>query len=227
MAMDPYYKSSEAANRLAEIAEDQISREYSDRDFIATVAVRWKSYGKSKGKTHIYQAQPWPKKLCIEEVGKPPSYRLISRSPGEPDEEIVFIIHGILSKKDLPPIDKALGKNTKAGYMSQQIILTGLGTSLFGNAMEGIKAVEKQFRRNFDDEEMEAHNIFGTSDGFLTIELSNRYVTSVHATNGLPPVELGTDIDPKGYLAKAMGDKYIRTEENIVQFFELNDQGDD
>ncbi|KAL0563193.1 hypothetical protein V5O48_018882, partial [Marasmius crinis-equi] len=195
-------------NHLAEIAEDQILREHSDRDLIATVA-----------------AQPWPKKLCIEEVGKPPSYRLISRSPGKPDKETVFIVHGILSRKDLPPIDKALGKNTKAGHMSQQVILTGLGTSLFGNAMEGIKSVEEQFHRNFDDKEMEAHNIFGTSDGFLTIELSNRYMTSIHATNRLPPVNLGPDIDPRGYLAKVMGDKYIRTEENVVQFYELNNQG--
>ncbi|KAL0577044.1 hypothetical protein V5O48_004948 [Marasmius crinis-equi] len=206
--MDPLYKKNEAATRLAELAEDQISRQYSDRDFIATVA-----------------AQPWPVRLCIDKVGDPASFRLISRKTGEPDEEIVFILHGILAKKDLPPIEKALGKNTKAGYMSQQVVLTGLGASVFDNAMEGIKAVEKQFRRNFDDDELETHSIFGTSEGFSTIQLSNRYVTSVHAANGLPTIVLGPDIDPKGHLARAMGDKYVRTDENVVQFFELAEQG--
>ncbi|KAL0574859.1 hypothetical protein V5O48_007099 [Marasmius crinis-equi] len=205
--MDEHYKSIEAAARVTELAESQITQHHSERDFIAAVT-----------------SQPWPDHLHVERVGRPASYRLIAKETGQPDEEIVFIMHGVLVRKDLPPIEKALGKNSKAGYMSQQVVLSGLGSAVFDRAMDGINAVEKQFRRNLDDDEVETHKIFGTLDGHTTIELSNRYVTSIHATNGLPAIELERDIDPEGYLARAMGGKYVRTEENRVQFFEVTER---
>ncbi|KAL0574059.1 hypothetical protein V5O48_007888 [Marasmius crinis-equi] len=160
--MDELYNKKEAAKRLSELSEEAVFKFNTEHDYIATVA-----------------SVNWPESLQVESFGKPASYRLVAKKPEEEDEEIVFIMHGVLVRKDLPPIEKPLGKNSKAGYMAQQVVLTGFGCSVFENAMGGINTVEKQFRRNLDDDEVEDHKIFGLSDGFSTVELSNRYVTSI------------------------------------------------
>ncbi|KAL0058719.1 hypothetical protein AAF712_014602 [Marasmius tenuissimus] len=93
--------------------------------------------------------------------------------------------------------------------------------------MEGLDVVEAQFRRSLDDGEIEHHRVGKTVDGYKAMELSNRYVTWKDSTSGAEEVELGDDVDPRGFLSKLMGEKYVRTEENVVVYYELVQDGDD
>ncbi|KAL0060506.1 hypothetical protein AAF712_012696 [Marasmius tenuissimus] len=135
-------------------------------------------------------------------------------------EELVFTVQGVILKKDLPPVDKPLGK---IAFMTQQIVLTGLDCEIFNKASRGLDVVESQFRRNLDEEDVDLHKVGATVDGYQAIELSNRYVTCKGATNGVTEVEMDEVIDPKGYLTALMNERYVRTEENVVEYYELVD----
>ncbi|KAL0061901.1 hypothetical protein AAF712_011277 [Marasmius tenuissimus] len=96
---------------------------------------------------------------------------------------------------------------------------------MFGRALKGLDAVDNQFRQNLDEGDVEHHKVETTVDGQEAIELSNRYVTCKGATNGVAEIGMDNIIDPRGYLSALMNDKYIRTEENVVEYYELLETG--
>ncbi|KAK1222950.1 hypothetical protein PQX77_014186 [Marasmius sp. AFHP31] len=201
--MNVHYKKEDAGRRLTELSNERVTDNISGKNFIAAVP-----------------GKRWPVDIQVEMIGTPPSLRLIKQTDEGEKEELVFTVQGVLLKKDLPPVDKPLGK---IAFLNQQIVLIGLGCEMFGRALRGLDAVDVQFRRNLDEEDVEQHKVGTTVDGHEAIELSNRYVTCKGATNGVAEVEMDNVIDPKGYLSALMSDKYIRTEENVVEYYELLD----
>ncbi|KAL0566697.1 hypothetical protein V5O48_015311 [Marasmius crinis-equi] len=163
-------------------------------------------------------------------MGSPRALRLLKKDAGGiEDEELVFTVQGALAKKELPPIDKPLSQNTRLALLSQYISLCGLGSEVFDDAVKGLEIVEDQFRRNLDDNEMTDHVIVGAIRQHQTIDLANRYVTCKNATNGSAEVELDNAVDPNGHIAKLIlreDGKYVRTEENVVEFYERTRETD-
>ncbi|KAJ8092707.1 hypothetical protein PM082_007036 [Marasmius tenuissimus] len=204
--MNKHYNKEEAGHRLTELSKERVVDNDSGKNFIAAVPEK-----------------RWPAGIHVEMIGTPPSLRLTRQTDDGDKEELVFTVQGILLKKDLPPVDKPLGKNTRIAFLNQQVILTGLGCEIFGRALKGLDGVDNQFRRNLDEEDVEHHKVGTTVDGHEAIELSNRYVTCKGATNGVGEVGMDDIVDPKGYLLALMSDKYIRTEENVVEYYELLD----
>ncbi|KAK7026648.1 hypothetical protein VNI00_015521 [Paramarasmius palmivorus] len=57
----------------------------------------------------IAQAAYWPSDVQIVEAGTPKAYHLVSYDDGQP-EELVFRLQGVLVAKEMPPVEKPLGR---------------------------------------------------------------------------------------------------------------------
>jgi hypothetical protein len=105
-------------------------------------------------------------------------------------------------------------------YMRQSVMLTGLSSAKFNDALASMRAIEDMFRQ------MVPH---GTMDdwapssfrGHTTIDISNRYFTPAHrASQDDEQVLFSVAVDPDRILSMAMGNEFIHTEDNEVEYYE-------
>ncbi|KAK7021065.1 hypothetical protein VNI00_017554 [Paramarasmius palmivorus] len=139
------------------------------------------------------------------------------QEPGEL-EEIVFTIHGILEQCELPPIVKPLANASSAKYLQQRIVLTGLDTPTFNEALDGLARVELNLRLNLRDYNPQYH--VGNRGNQAKLHLSNRYFTSKRFAEEMEPIAFPTEIDPKGILNSIQNDSLVHTTENSVEYYE-------
>ena len=64
---------------------------------------------------------------------------------------------------------------------------------------------------------------FSQQDGFTVINTSNRYFSVRTESNQDDECLITQEMDPKGYLRKAAGAKYIHTDENRVHYYEMSE----
>lgn len=99
-------------------------------------------------------------------------------------------------------------------------MLTGLSLSKFNNAMASTCAIEDMFQQVIPTGTMDdwAPSSF---QGYTTIDISNRYFTLAHLEKqDDEQVPFSTSVDPDRILLMAMGNKFIHTEDNEVEYYE-------
>ncbi|KAK7027391.1 hypothetical protein VNI00_015227 [Paramarasmius palmivorus] len=133
-------------------------------------------------------------------------------------EEIVFTVHGILEQCELPPIVRPLANASSAKYLQQRIVLTGLDTPTFNDALDGLARVEHNLRLNLRDYNPQFH--VGSRGNQAKLHLSNRYFTSKRFADEMEPIAFPAEIDPKGILNSIQNESLVHTAENSVEYYE-------
>lgn len=109
--------------------------------------------------------------------------------------------------------------------MKQFVRVTGLGTSHFAQAMEGIANIVAFMGENLERGDIESWK----ADRFRTwhaMELGNRYFVLQNSEGDMTPTPFEEGVDPDGKLAQMAGDKWVHTEDNKVQYFRLDAKND-
>jgi len=104
--------------------------------------------------------------------------------------------------------------------MRQSVMLTGLSSSKFNDALVSTRAIEDMFRQMIPTGTMDdwAPSSF---QGHMTIDISNRYFTPAHhASQDDEQVPFSVTVDPDRILSMAMGNEFIHTEDNEVEYYE-------
>ncbi|KAK7037346.1 hypothetical protein VNI00_011096 [Paramarasmius palmivorus] len=176
---------------------------------------RAKMPGNSEFLAAIAQCKQWPSSVKVAEMGVPKAYRLISQDEGVP-EELVFRLHGVLIGKELPPVERAMSKNTKAKHLRQSVTIAGLGDETFQEALQGLEVVESMFGRYVGTDKLQRHDLVRQFQQRPAMEIYNRYFTpaTVARRGDEPVLALGSEVDPKGFLAATAREEYVHTEEN-------------
>jgi hypothetical protein len=109
-------------------------------------------------------------------------------------------------------------KRTK--YLHQGIKLTGLGASTFNASMQGILNVFTLFSNHVPRDALKnCENICHTFGQHLSIDISNRYFSSIKNALSEINVPFGRHVDPYGILACLQTPNYVHSELNNVQYY--------
>jgi len=105
-------------------------------------------------------------------------------------------------------------------YMRQSIMLTGLSLPKFNDALASTHAIEDVFRQQMEDGTMEAWAP-SNFQGHPSIDIGNRYFTPrQQAIQYDRQVSFSAVVDPDRILSMAMGNDFIHTEDNEVEYYE-------
>lgn len=108
--------------------------------------------------------------------------------------------------------------------MRQSIMLTGLSSPKFDEAMASVCAIQEMFRRESTDVTMEewTPSMFQEHTSF---DVGNRYFTPRQNALQDRQIAFSASIDPDNILANAMGDEFVHTEDNQVEYYEARREG--
>ena len=103
------------------------------------------------------------------------------------------------------------------------MMLTGLSSAKFNDAIMSIRAIEDTFRgqvvRN-----MEVW-VPSTFQGHPSIDVGNRYFTPRQHAFQERHISFSAAIDPDNILSEAMGEEFVHTEDNEVEYYEACKEG--
>ncbi|KAF8239171.1 hypothetical protein L208DRAFT_1221489, partial [Tricholoma matsutake] len=140
-------------------------------------------------------------------------------------EEAVFLIQGVLSGKNLPPIvDKMRARtNSQAHYLRQGVTLLGCGTPTFEKVLDVAQEIYGIFDHGLEDVALESWILatVPTTQG-KALKASNRYLTAKRDAPGMDHIPIPASIDPHGILDKLAKEGFIYGEENKVQYYQVN-----
>lgn len=108
----------------------------------------------------------------------------------------------------------------------QFISITGLGSPYFHKCMDGIQEIYNFFARRFPDKHLEMWQP-DFVEGMMAIEVGNRYFTYVSdpkPTNAVPFSKL---VDPEGLLTGLSGPNFVHTEDNVVEYYNMERNEED
>ncbi|KAK7049901.1 hypothetical protein VNI00_005331 [Paramarasmius palmivorus] len=194
------YPYHDAAQRLEQLASDRLSSGY--------ISNPLSQYADNPLDDSVV--------LTTANMGDGHTWHLTDTPPnGQPAEEIVFTLQGIIMQCDLPPVIRPF---VSAKHVQQRLLLTGLNTSTFTNALHGLARVDSMLRQALREESPRA--IASTTDGYTTLDLSNRYFTSKRFANEEHHVGFPNDVDPKGVLANLRGEAFVHTTDNVVEYYQ-------
>ena len=99
------------------------------------------------------------------------------------------------------------------------MMLTGLSSPKFDDAIQSMHAIEDIFRRQAVDGTMEmwAPSAF---QGHPSIEVGNRYFTPRQHALQDRQISFSLIVDPDNVLSEAMGEEFVHTEDNEVEYYE-------
>ena len=101
------------------------------------------------------------------------------------------------------------------------MMLTGLSSPKFNDAVLSMRAIEDIFRRQAVDGTMEVW-VPSAFQGHQSIDVGNRYFTpSQHALQDRQ-ISFSPAIDPENILSEAMGEEFVHTEDNEVEYYEAH-----
>jgi hypothetical protein len=98
-------------------------------------------------------------------------------------------------------------------------MLTGLSLPKFNDAIMSIRAIEDIFRRQALDEKMEVW-VPSAFQGHQSIDVGNRYFTPRQHALQDRQISFSPTIDPDSILSDAMGEEFVHTEDNEVEYYE-------
>jgi hypothetical protein len=102
-------------------------------------------------------------------------------------------------------------------------MLTGLSSPKFNNAILSIRAIEDIFRQQVVEGNMEVW-VPSTFQGHPSIDVGNRYFTPCQHALQDRQISFNQAIDPDNILAEAMGEQFVHTEDNEVEYYEARMQ---
>lgn len=98
-------------------------------------------------------------------------------------------------------------------------MLTGLSSPKFNNAVQSIQAIEDIFRRQVVEGNMEVW-VPSSFQGHPSIDVGNRYFTPRQHALQDRQISFSQAIDPDNILFEAMGEEFVHTEDNEVEYYE-------
>jgi hypothetical protein len=104
------------------------------------------------------------------------------------------------------------------------MMLTGLSSPKFKDAIQSICAIEDIFRRQVGDRSMEVW-VPSAFQGHLSINVGNRYFTPRQHALQDHHISFSPAIDPDNILSEAMGEEFVHTEDNEVEYYEAHREG--
>ncbi|KAF6741549.1 hypothetical protein DFP72DRAFT_862002 [Ephemerocybe angulata] len=144
--------------------------------------------------------------------------RLVFFIEGVMDEEIVWHIQGVITNLDLPPFYPRERSKYKARFLRQGLRLSGLGTSTFDAAMNGLTEVATAFSRTVTS--MQPVSFVDADENGLFLDVANRYFSTRQDSRGGKEMHMDDSIDPTGALTKMVNDTHYYGEENVVEFLD-------
>ena len=104
-------------------------------------------------------------------------------------------------------------------YMRQSVMLTGLSSPIFDEAIASVHAIQDMFRRTTTEGTMEewTPSVFQEHP---SIDVGNRYFTPRQFALGDRQIAFSAVIDPDNILSDAMGDNFVHVEDNHVEYYE-------
>ena len=103
-------------------------------------------------------------------------------------------------------------------------MLTGLSSPKFNDAVLSVQAIGDIFRQQVADGSMEAW-VPSAFQEHPSIDVGNRYFTPSQHPLQDRQVSFSPVIDPDNILSEAMGEEFIHTEDNEVEYYEARKEG--
>jgi len=103
-------------------------------------------------------------------------------------------------------------------------MLTGLSSPKFNDAILSMRAIEDIFRQQVADRNMEVW-IPSAFQGHPSIDVGNRYFTPRQHALQDRHISFTSAIDPDNILFEAMGEEFVHTEDNEVEYYEARKEG--
>ncbi|KAH6874666.1 hypothetical protein BKA70DRAFT_1449332 [Coprinopsis sp. MPI-PUGE-AT-0042] len=204
--MDAFYSVTSATQRLSAITTDRLG-EGKDSTFLAAAGIFNAS---DVHLVHFPQTLNW--RLCREGEDKQA-------------EEAVFRVQGVLCGKDLPPVQKKGNSQSELRsrrFIRQNVKITGFGEAQFTKALTELEAVHLKMSNCFPDGRMEDFqpSMFGNH---FAIEANTRYFNHRNTVSAdVQPVDFLDGVDPEGSLYRLMGEDYVHTQDNQVDYFQVH-----
>ena|ERR1700679_1321631 len=103
--------------------------------------------------------------------------------------------------------------------MRQSVMLTGLSSPMFDEAIASVYEIQDMFRRTVVNGTMEewAPSLF---QDHVSIDVGNRYFTPRKYALQDQQIAFSATIDPDNILSEAMGDQFVHVDENHVEYYE-------
>jgi hypothetical protein len=177
------------------------------------------------------------------EMGSNRCWKLgVQESEDSEIEEVVLRVQGIVCNRELPPIRRPFKvyvfnipavANTysyhnrqpnRRPYLRQSVMLTGLSSPKFNDAIQSIRAIEDIFRRRAVDGNMEVW-VPSNFQGHPSIDVGNRYFTPRQHALQDRQTSFTAAIDPDNILSEGMGEEFVHTEDNEVEYYEARKEG--
>ncbi|KAF9487124.1 hypothetical protein BDN71DRAFT_1549092 [Pleurotus eryngii] len=212
--MDHFYDKSNAVESLDRIIAERVA-----------IASSPQMYSMDSGTMEKYS-------LSISREDGDVASRLTQRNEeiGE-TEEVTVALQGIVSYINLPPFDRSDGLKRLA-HIRQTVMLMGLGSTHFQQIVDNCHRSYSMFSRYTPNAKLlPAPEFIGKySEGrddteHVTITASNRFFTPVQQSAGLEVVDVNSELDPRGILAKVDTTKFLHTEDNAVGYYVLSTSG--
>lgn len=104
-------------------------------------------------------------------------------------------------------------------YMRQSVMLTGLSSPKFDEAIASVYAIQGMFKQTSVNRSMEewTPSLF---QEHLSIDVGNRYFTPRQFALQDQEVAFDASVDPDNILSQGMGDQLVHVEENHVEYYE-------
>ncbi len=99
------------------------------------------------------------------------------------------------------------------------MMLTGLSSPKFNDAIMSMRAIEDIFQRQALDGKMELW-VPSAFQGHPSIDVGNRYFTPRQHALQDRQISFSPAIDPDNILSEAMGEEFVHTEDNEVEYYE-------
>ncbi|KAJ7033246.1 hypothetical protein C8F04DRAFT_1261057 [Mycena alexandri] len=136
------------------------------------------------------------------------------------DHEVLFRVHGVLSKVELVPGNISKMSASRMANLSQRVQIVGLGGGSFDRAIQNTKVIQEHYGRFFGSRRINPWNV-GQAGGATYINASCRYFNSEKDDPTATVIEFGPGVDPLNLFAKAnvKGEGLIHTLDNEVKYF--------
>ena len=161
-------------------------------------------------------------------------------------EEATFLTHGIILKKELPPIEverydacflflfsihmykffvvnfswclqDERSKNHYAGIIWQYMAILELNIKVFNQILDGLGKIHRFFEDSLPNKWLQPIIPLIIEDN-VAMACHTRYFHPTCYCRSATALPFGPGIDPKGYLEQLQGTLYIHTKDNVVQY---------
>jgi hypothetical protein len=100
-------------------------------------------------------------------------------------------------------------------------MLSGLSSPKFNDVVTSINAIQDIFQQQAVNGNMEAW-VPSAFQGHLSIDVGNRYFSPRQHALQERHISFSPTIDPDNILAEAMGEDFVHTEDNEVEYYEAH-----